>query len=217
MSAAAHKHPPGSLSSVLLHICCCHNEPAPCKNRCLSPVVGMWGKGLGDSANTPTLVYVLKGCSPCLSLSPTLSVLRSEMHNVKSRKCAKAFRATCLTRSVLVLCGLGSAGAASHHGRLCDGARRCVYVRPTAAWWALMIMMMMMLVCAHTPCVRVGPQGWRKAFTKTGGSEVAAYLPPPTPHPPFDSREVCPAALTELSRFTHTDRHTTAHWAQTVL
>lgn len=66
-------------------------------------------------------------------------------------------------------------------------------------------------VCAHTPCVRVGPQGWRKAFTKTGGSEVAAYLPPPTPHPPFDSREVCPAALTELSRFTHTDRHTTAH------
>lgn len=84
----------------------------------------MWGKGLGDSANTPTLVYVLKGCSPCLSLSPTLSVLRSEMHNLKSRNYAKAFRATCLTRSVLVLCGLGSAGAASHHGRLCDGARR---------------------------------------------------------------------------------------------
>lgn len=58
-----------------------------------------------------------------------------------------------------------------------SGGGRCVRAA-AAACWALTLHWCWGSRCTHPLCERVGPQVGRKAFSKSGWSEVAAHLPP---------------------------------------
>lgn len=136
-----------------------------------------------------------------LSLSLSLSGIRLKTRNINSDVAGRLFRnfqATFLTRSALVVCELGSAAAASHRGRVSDGAQRlavstCVQQQqqqqpaPT------------LMLTVRTSTVRVRDLGLGTRFSPKR-DEVGAYLPSapsphPTPYPPFDSWEMSPPVL----------------------
>lgn len=100
------------------------------------------------------------------------------MHNMNSNvpRSITAFKATSLTRSALVLCELGSAGAASHHGRLSDGAQclavcTCVQQQPALHWCSLY---------THPLYVR-GTSGWEQGYLQNW----MRWEPTCPLHPPY--------------------------------